>query len=144
MRHFWYTYLLAVCTVTTPVFGDNFFGPYEAEYLGTTDGDTIDVILHVYPGMDITTTIRERSVDTPELRRVPECEKVIARQAKAFTKELMESARYITVEELGYGTFQPRMVGRIYVNNKPLGSLLKEQGLAVDYDKRKDKEWCNG
>lgn len=141
-------YVSFICTLLISLsalgysYDDDLYGPYAAEYVATIDGDTVDLILHIYPGQTVAVRVRERSVDTPELRKSPDCEKVVARRATEFTRSLMEAAKEITVDAVGYGTFQPRMVGIMYVDDKPLGSLLKQAGYAVDYDKRDNKNWC--
>ena len=143
MNIVWFAVAFLSCTFFHPSLAEEvYFGPYTAQYLGTVDGDTIDVLLHVYPGIDITTRIRERSIDAPEVRGGTPCEKLLAHKATAYMQQLMEGAHRVTVEELGFGTFQPRMVGRLYVDARPVGSLIKEKGLAVDYKDRETNVWC--
>ena len=143
MKTFWLTHLLLLCTLQSPILpADSMYGPYDAAYVNTVDGDTVDLLLNVYPGLQVNVRIRERRIDTPELHAKPKCERAIAVRAAAFTQALMENAKSITVIDVDYGTFQPRMIGTIFVDAHPLGILLKDAGLAVDYADRKKTKWC--
>ncbi len=43
-------------------------GPYRAEIVRVIDGDTVEARIHVWLGLDVTTSIRIRDIDAPELR----------------------------------------------------------------------------
>jgi hypothetical protein len=51
---------------------------HPAEVLRVIDGDTFEARVHVWPGLDITTKIRLRGIDAPELRAKCAAERTMA------------------------------------------------------------------
>ena len=68
------------------------FGPYgDVEIISVKDGDTIEVMVEVYPDTFIHTDVRVHGIDTPETRRgvksgkrIPECEIELGNRAKEY------------------------------------------------------------
>jgi endonuclease YncB( thermonuclease family) len=70
----------------TPIFGR---GIYPAEVLRVADGDTFEARVQVWPGIAITTMVRLRGIDTPELKaRCPQ-ERAKAEAARAKLAALL-------------------------------------------------------
>lgn len=136
-----YVILALALLAHTALADQHFYGPYLAQYVRTIDGDTVEMLLHIYPGQTVSTRIRERTVDTPELRSRSKCEKLLAKEAKQFTQNVLESAEFVMVTEVTQGSFAGRMVGKIMVDTSELGVLLKSAHLAVPYSER-GKAWC--
>lgn len=122
--------------------GSNFYGPYVANYIRTVDGDTVEVVLHTYPGMTIRTKIRERTIDTPELRSPHKCERILAAEARTVTQQLLEQANSILVTDVSTGSFGGRMVGTIIVDGQRIGEILLNNRMAVRYEDRGVLPWC--
>src|SRR5271167_2208852 len=55
---------------------------HPAEVLRVIDGDTFEARVHVWPGLDITTKIRLRGIDAPELRARCPVERTMAEAAR--------------------------------------------------------------
>ena len=55
---------------------------HPAEVLRVIDGDTFEARVHVWPGLDITTKIRLRGIDAPELRAKCAAERTMAEAAR--------------------------------------------------------------
>jgi endonuclease YncB( thermonuclease family) len=55
---------------------------HPAEVLRVIDGDTFEARVHVWPGLDITTKIRLRGVDAPELKARCPAERAMAEAAR--------------------------------------------------------------
>jgi micrococcal nuclease len=106
---------------------------YHAEVLRVIDGDTIEVKLdlgfHIYK----VARIRVHGINTPEIRG-PEKEKGLL--VKAFVEALLDhkKVKIISVKESDkYG----RVLARIeYEDDKDLGSVLLEHGMAEVYPKK--------
>lgn len=135
-------FLLCALLCSSTGASSEIYGPYVADYLRTIDGDTVEVVIHIYPGISIHTRVRERTIDTPDLRsRIP-CEREIAEQAATFTRNMLESSAGVMVTDVGMGTFAGRIIGTLYIDGVKLGDALVSKGLAVKYSKRNAQVWC--
>jgi endonuclease YncB( thermonuclease family) len=68
-------------------------GGHPAEVLRVIDGDTFEARVRVWPGMDITTKVRLRGVDAPEMRARCENERLSAIASRnALTRILSEGS----------------------------------------------------
>src|SRR4051812_7691556 len=63
---------------------------HPAEVLRVLDGDTFEAKVHVWPGMDITTKVRLRSIDAPEMRARCQQERVKAEAARDALRALLD------------------------------------------------------
>lgn len=137
------------CSAVTWAAPNLSYGPYHADHIRTLDGDTVELSLHIFPGMYYVTKIRERTIDTPETgwRAISSCERKLGKAASEYTDALVTNAEVITVDEVGFGSFVGRMVGKIYIDGVPLGTLLQERGFAVPYLSTKSQRaavtWCH-
>ncbi len=127
-----------------------------AEYVRNYDGDTVTVNLTELRELDQSGSlsviwskigIRVGGVDTPEMRgKCPE-EKIKARAAKAFVKDLLTSADQISLRNVKRGKYF-RLVADIIIdadtsNEIDLKEALVENGHAVRYNGgRKTAKWC--
>ena len=57
-------------------------GGHPAEVLRVIDGDTFEARVRIWPGMDVTTKVRLRGIDAPEMRARCEDERVKALAAR--------------------------------------------------------------
>ena len=117
-----------------------------AEYVSNYDGDTVtvalaDACLPLFSEM----SIRVRGVDTPEIRGKCDQEKLLAKQASSFVRDLLSqnSFRLTDVEKGKYF----RLVATIMVNidgdEVDLADLLVTHGMGRSYDGGKRLPWCN-
>lgn len=153
LRLAFYTVLALAVTCCIPqaatATADLEYGPYHADHIRTLDGDTIELSLHIFPGLYYVTKIRERTIDTPEKghRAESDCERKLAQAATEYTEQLMTSGLPITVDDIGFGTYTGRMVGKVFIDGVGLGEVLKERGLAVPYLSNKADRgaivWCH-
>ena len=118
---------------------------------------TMLVSIRVLPGQDVKATIRLDGVDTPEKRgvpkrKVPECERELARQATAFVKGVIDGAT-IHVDNIDLSAYVsrgkddrgklPSFLGNIIVDGKDLGQMLLDKGPAQVYSTdRQGVSWC--
>lgn len=87
-------------------------------------------------------SIRINAVDTAEIRGKCDKEKVLAIQAREFTKNRLNQAKVIRLENIERGKYF-RLAADVFVDGVNLGDLLIETGLAYRYNKRAKKSWCN-
>lgn len=126
------------------------------DYVRNYDGDTVTVNLLDLQATDLDGTyaalwykvgIRVSGVDTPEMRaKCPE-EKVMAKQAKYFVRDLLKDAEHISIRDISRGKYF-RLVADIIVNPGTPDELnikdaLLEAGLAIPYfGGKKTHSWC--
>lgn len=118
-------------------------GPVPATFVENYDGDTFTVRCTVWPGHVVTTRVRPRSVDTPEIRGDCPREKRLAREARDFTARVLRDADTIRLHDIEHGKYAGRVVARVTVDRKPLSRLLIEAGLGKPYDGGTRPEWCD-
>lgn len=97
------------------------------------DGDTFDCDIDL--GFSVVLAkqrIRLMGIDTWESRTRDKEEKAKGLQAKAFTKDLLENAKEITLKSHGKGKYG-RVLGEVYCDNKCLNEELKKHGHAYEY-----------
>jgi endonuclease YncB( thermonuclease family) len=115
-----------------------------ADVLRVIDGDTFEARVHVWPGLDITTKVRLRGIDAPELRARCPAERVKAEAARdALVAMLAEGAVGVSAVTLDkYG-------GRVVADAKTrsianVSAELLEHGYARAYRGGHRDGWCDG
>ena len=105
------------------------------------DGDTFDCDIDL--GFSVVLAkqrIRLMGIDTWESRTRDKKEKAKGMLAKAFTKELLENAKEITLKSHGKGKYG-RVLGEVYCDDKCLNEELKTYGHAYEYFGGKKKKF---
>jgi endonuclease YncB( thermonuclease family) len=123
-----------------PVFGR---GIYPAEVLRIADGDTFEARVQVWPGIAITTMVRLRGIDTPELKaRCPE-ERIKAEAARqALTKILGEGA--VELSRVGLDKFGGRIDAAASSRSTPdVSAALLRAGMGRSYSGGRREGWCS-
>lgn len=115
---------------------------HPAEVLRVIDGDTFEARVHVWPGMDITTRVRLRGIDAPEMHARCDDERVRALAAReALIRILDEGAVGIT--QVG----QDKYGGRVDANvstarTRDVSAVLLDGGFARRYSGGRRESWC--
>ena len=98
------------------------------------DGDTFKIdLIGVHPLFGDDLPIRVKGIDTPELRGTTDEVKALAEQARELTENTLKGAKKIELRSPQRGKYF-RIVAEVWVDGKALDSMLKEKGLAKDYD----------
>jgi endonuclease YncB( thermonuclease family) len=124
-------------------------GPYPATVARVVDGDTLHVVAHVWPGIDVPVSVRLADVDTPEVSR-PKCpaERKKGLLASEFVKGAVPPGTHIELSDVRAGKYAGRVVARIFLptSNGPvsLGQWLVARHLAAPYQGRRKPDWCGG
>ena len=59
-------------------------GRHQADVIRTIDGDTFEALVHLWPGLDMTTRVRLRGIDTAEMKASCAEEFRLAKAARSF------------------------------------------------------------
>ena len=117
---------------------------YNAKLVRVVDGDTCDAMIDLGFEVWVKKRIRFAGVDTWESRTRNKEEKKKGLEAKAYTKEMLESSDKgnFTLKSYGTGKYG-RVLGEIFIKGEDvsLNQLLKENGHAYEYDGGKKKKF---
>ncbi len=119
---------------------------HPAEVIRVLDGDTFEARVHIWPGMDVTTRVRLRGIDAPEMRARCEDERVKALAARdALTRILSEGAVGIT--RIGQDKYGGRVDADVSTARTPdVSAALLERGQALGFARRysggRRASWC--
>jgi len=133
-----------LCLIAAPVFA---YGPYDAELISVTDGDTVKLSVAVWPGLVQTANVRLNGIDAPESRRgrksgvvIPECEIKLGKMAGRFTEDFL-TGKALQLHDVALGKYAGRVLGAITADNQDLGQALISAGLGVEYSGGKREVW---
>jgi micrococcal nuclease len=140
MRWLLFTAAMLFCNIgaAAPLFS----GPYSAELVRVIDGDTYELIINVWPEVEIHTNLRLLGVDTPELSSKQPCEVALALDAKAYVTDLFGHAGTIYVVAAGTDKYGGRFLGGLQLDGRDLASQLILAGKAHPYNGGKKQRWC--
>ena len=98
------------------------------------DGDTFKIDLpNMHPLFGKEISIRLFGVDTPEMKGTSEDVKALAREAQQITEKALKGASKIELRNPQRGKYF-RIISEVWIDSESLADLLKEKGLAKDYD----------
>lgn len=121
---------------------------YYAKVVRVIDGDTLDVRIELWPGLEAVYAVRVRGVDAPELRRTGcEAERLWGEEAKAQVEKLYDVGTQVRLENVEYDAFAGRVVADVRRWRSDrwlyLADELVERGLAVAWTpEMADVPWC--
>ncbi len=117
-------------------------GGHPAEVLRVLDGDTFEARVRVWPGMDITTRVRLRGIDAPEMHARCDAERVKAEAARdALARMLSEGS--VGLAHIGQDKYGGRVDANVSTARTPdVSAALFERGLARRYSGGRRQSWC--
>ena len=117
-------------------------GFYPASPVRVIDGDTVEMRVSIWLGQDLTTRVRMRDIDAPELKARCQEERVGAEAAKQRLEALLQGESYY-LTDVGYDKYGTRVVARIVdAAYADLGAKLLDEKLARPYKGGKRQGWC--
>jgi len=117
-------------------------GPVFADVVQVRDGDSVDVIAHIWPGNDVHTSIRLRGIDAPELRAQCDQEKRLANEARERLAQLLSGGQ-IQLTGISGGKYFGRVLARITNHRgQDVQQILLKENLVRRYSGGKRKSWC--
>ncbi len=120
---------------------DEVAGPVPAAVTRVLDGDTIEVRAEVWLGIELTSHVRIRGIDAPELHSTCAAERTMAEAAKdRLTTLVGDTVSLAHIEQDKYGGRVDADV--INAAGADLGAAMIAAGLARAYDGGTRGDWC--
>lgn len=122
-------------------------GPVQCTVTRNLDGDTLAARCYTWLGVEVTTLIRVRGIDTPEKHgKCPE-ESALAIKASKLTRDALPPGTRIYISKIEPDKYASRVVADVVydtplVNGRWLSDVLLEAGLARRYDGKAKGSWC--
>lgn len=117
-------------------------GRYQASVVRVVDGDTVTLMVQIWPGLTQQINLRLDGINTPEKRKSPLCEKAAAKRAAEFTERFLDGQETVTVSGVRLGKYAGRVLGKIAVGGVDLGNALIAAGHAIPYSGGRRVAWC--
>jgi endonuclease YncB( thermonuclease family) len=130
---------------TVPLRRAHFAGPFQADLLRVVDGDTVEARVRIWFGQDITTLVRIKGIDAPELHARCAQEARGAQQARDYLIDLAKQ-KTLVLRDVSVDKYGGRVVASVglvdaYGTTDVSASMLK-QGLVRPYQGGKRDNWC--
>ncbi|MBR3372051.1 MAG: thermonuclease family protein [Rhodobacteraceae bacterium] len=125
-----------------------FEGPYTAEVVRVIDGDTVEAVVALWPGLIAHYSIRVRGIDAPEIRGAAcEKEQEWGLRAKQQVERLYPVGTSIRLKDVQYDVWSGRMLADIQRFRSDrwlsLSKELLDRGLAVAWETDSTEvPWC--
>ena len=116
---------------------------YAADLVRVLDGDTFEARIHVWPGHDVTTRVRLRGIDAPELQAQCPQERSKAEAARSALAGLLAEGR-IRVLHIGPDKYNGRIVADAATSRtSDVSAALLRSGHARAYEGGRRAGWCD-
>lgn len=115
---------------------------HPVDVLRTIDGDTFEARVHLWPGMDLTTRVRLRGIDAPELKAQCASELRMAEAASQALRALLADGD-VTIYNIGPDKYAGRVVADVATRRTPsVSNALLSAGQARAYNGGHRSGWC--
>jgi endonuclease YncB( thermonuclease family) len=125
-----------------PAMAASLRGGHEAQVLRVLDGDTFEARVNIWPGMEVTTRVRLRGIDAPELhaRCDDERDKAVAAR-DALARILAEGT--VGIARIGQDKYGGRVDADVSTARTPdVSAALLARGVARRYGGGRRESWC--
>jgi endonuclease YncB( thermonuclease family) len=120
----------------------NLTARYPAEVVQVIDGDTFEARVHLWPGLDVTTRVRLRGIDAPELKAHCSLEREMAEMARDVLNDMVAGG-HVALFNVGPDKYNGRVVADAATRNVPsVSGALLAAGHARAYGGGHRKGWC--
>ena len=115
---------------------------HPAEVLRVLDGDTFEAKVRIWPGMEITTRVRLREIDAPEMHARCADERVKALASRdALAQLLAEGA--VGISRIGQDKYGGRVDADVSTaRTVDVATAMLERGFARRYSGGRRQNWC--
>jgi endonuclease YncB( thermonuclease family) len=115
---------------------------HPVDVLYTIDGDTFEARVHLWPGLDLTTRVRLRGIDAPELKAQCAQEMKLAEAAAEALRRLLADGG-VAIYNIGPDKYQGRVVADVATKRTAnISTALREAGYARAYGGGHRDGWC--
>jgi endonuclease YncB( thermonuclease family) len=115
---------------------------HPVDVIRTIDGDTFEARVHLWPGLDMTTRVRLRGIDAPELRAACPQELQMAEAASDALRDLLGQGE-VAIYNIGPDKYQGRVVADAATKKtENVSAALLAAGHARSYNGGRRSGWC--
>ena len=115
---------------------------HPAEVMRVIDGDTFEARVRIWPGMDVTTRVRLRCIDAPELHARCDGERVKALAAREALARLLAEGS-VGISRIGQDKYGGRVDADVSTALTPnVSEALFDGGYARRYSGSRHASWC--
>jgi len=115
---------------------------HPVDVIRTIDGDTFEAKVHLWPGLDMTTRVRLRGIDAPELKAACPQESRMAEAAGDALRGLLDEG-HVTIFNIGPDKYNGRVVANAATSRTTnISAALMAGGFARSYGGGKRSGWC--
>ena len=116
---------------------------HPAEVLRVLDGDTFEARVHLWPGLDVTTRVRLRGIDAPELKSRCGEERNKAEAARDALKSILDQGE-VGIARVTLDKYGGRVVAEASTQATPdVSAALLGAGLVRRYAGGRRETWCD-
>lgn len=117
---------------------------HPVDVIRTIDGDTFEARVHLWPGLDLTTRVRLRGIDAPELKAACPQELQMAEAAGEALRNLLGEGE-VAIYNIGPDKYNGRVVADAATRRtENVSAALLAAGHARSYGGRHRGSWCAG
>lgn len=117
---------------------------HPVDVIRTIDGDTFEARVHLWPGLDLTTRVRLRGIDAPELKASCPQELQMAEAAGTALRGLLEEGE-VTIYNIGPDKYNGRVVADAATKRTDsISAALLAAGHVRSYGGGRRVGWCVG
>ena len=115
---------------------------HPAEVLRVLDGDTFEARVHLWPGLDVTTRVRLRGIDAPEMKARCGEERVKAEAAREALRNLLDQGE-VGIARVTLDKYGGRVIADASTQATPdVSAALLSAGAARPYSGGHRDGWC--
>jgi endonuclease YncB( thermonuclease family) len=115
---------------------------HPVDVIRTIDGDTFEARVHLWPGLDLTTRVRLRGIDAPELKAACPQELQMAEAASDALRGLLGEGE-VTIFNIGPDKYSGRVVADVATRKTTnVSAWLLAAGHARSYSGGHRGSWC--
>jgi endonuclease YncB( thermonuclease family) len=115
---------------------------HPAEVLHVLDGDTFEARVHLWPGLNITTRVRLRGIDAPELKARCMEERVKAEAARTALRGMLDQGQ-VGIIAVTLDKYSGRVLADASTFSTPnVAAALLDAGYVRPYAGARRETWC--
>jgi endonuclease YncB( thermonuclease family) len=115
---------------------------HPVDVIRTIDGDTFEARVHLWPGLDMTTRVRLRGIDAPELKASCPQELRMAEAAGVALRGLLDEGG-VSIYNIGPDKYNGRVVADAATRRtENVSAALRAAGYARGYNGGHRSGWC--
>ena len=123
-----------------------FPGPFAGEIMRVIDGDTFKARVQIWFGQEITTSVRVRGYDAPEIKGKCAEESKAAQEATGMLREILASGP-VTLHNIGPDKYFGRVVASVQVklsdgHETDVAQMMIAAGMGRPYNGGTRSGWC--